>query len=88
MLRWIINNIVWFSIRLVVTLACIFTIQNVIHQEGYLIPYKILLVGAICLIVGVRLWMPSQDKKLHCANCSKSLEKDQGPYYISDTKDP
>lgn len=65
MIQWALHRIGWFTIRIAVTLACIWTIQNVIHTEGYLIPFKVLLVGAVCLIVGVRMWMPSYKGNRH-----------------------
>lgn len=65
MIQWALRHIVWFTIRVVVTLACIWTLQNVIHREGYLVPYSTLLVGAVCLIVGVRMWMPSYKENDH-----------------------
>jgi len=60
MIQWAIHRVWWFLVRVAVTLACIWTIQNLIHTEGYYIPFHILLVGAICLILGVRIWMPAQ----------------------------
>jgi hypothetical protein len=63
MLEWMIKHVVWFCIRCAVTLVCIWTIQNIIHQEGYYIEFKLLLVSAVCLIVGVRMWMPSPEKE-------------------------
>jgi hypothetical protein len=62
MLRWTIDWIIWISWRIIVTLLCVASIQNVIHREGYLIDFNVLLVGAILLIVGVRIWMPSGSK--------------------------
>lgn len=60
MLQWAIKHIGWLAIRITVTLAGVWTMQNLIHKEGYLIDFRILLVGAICLIVMVRFWMPSE----------------------------
>ncbi len=56
MLRWF----GWTLIRLLVTFACIFTVQNIIHQEGYLISLPILLAASAAVIVGVRIWMPAK----------------------------
>jgi hypothetical protein len=48
----------------VVTLVCMVTIKNVAHTQGYYISYEVLLVSAVCLIIGVRMWMPScKDKE-------------------------
>jgi len=63
MVVWALQRIGWFTIRLVVTLACMWTIQQAIHLEGYLIDFRILCVCAVCLIVGVRIWMPSCSSK-------------------------
>lgn len=63
MIAWMASWVWWFAWRLVVTLACLWTVQNVIHQEGYYIEMKILMVAALCMIVGVRVWMPSIKEK-------------------------
>ncbi len=54
MLRWI----GWTLIRIVVTLACVWTVWNIVHHEGYYIPYTTMLAGAVATIVAVRFWMP------------------------------
>lgn len=59
MIAWMASWVWWFAWRLAVTLACLWTVQNVIHQEGYYIEYRVLVVAALCVIVGVRVWMPS-----------------------------
>lgn len=53
-----IQTAIWYTIRIVVTLACVWTIQNVIHKEGYYIKFDTLLIVAVCVIIGVRFWMP------------------------------
>lgn len=58
MIRWVLQNIVWFIIRLVVTAACLFTVKNVAHTNGYYISYDVLVVNAVCIIVAIRMWMP------------------------------
>lgn len=48
-------------VRVVITLACLFTIQTVIHWHGYWIPFHhLLLVGAATLI-GIRMMSPWKD---------------------------
>ncbi len=49
----------WFGIRLLVTAACIFTIKNLAHMQGYHIEYNMLIVSALCLIVGLKVWFPA-----------------------------
>ena len=62
MIEWLVSRIWWFGWRIAVTLTCIWTVQNIIHrEEGYYIPFHTLTVGAICLIIGVRVWMPGKD---------------------------
>lgn len=63
MIQWALQNIVWFTIRLAVTAACLFTIKNVAHLNGYYISYEVLAVSAVCLIIGVRMWMPRCTEK-------------------------
>ena len=56
MFEWALSSAWKFGWRIAVTLGCIWTLQNIVHQEGYLIPFNILLVGAVALIVGVGVW--------------------------------
>jgi hypothetical protein len=58
MLRWVSLHIGWFFIRVVVTLACVWTTDNVIQREGYRVDIKDLFIVAVCLIVMMRFWMP------------------------------
>lgn len=59
MLGWMIGWVWWFAWRLAVSGVCLWTIQNVIHQEGYYIEFRTLLVTGVCAVVGIRFWMPS-----------------------------
>jgi hypothetical protein len=59
MIAWMIQKAGWFAIRLVVTMACLYTIQQAVHTEGYYIEFKVLLICAVCAIIGMRFWMPS-----------------------------
>jgi len=63
MFRWALHHLVWFSIRIVVTLACVWTVNNVIAYEGYRVEYRDLLICAACLIVLMRFWMPRPYEK-------------------------
>ena len=64
MLYWISRWGFWFGSRCAVTLACIYTLQNLLHYEGYFVEFKILTLGAAMLIIGVGVWMrpPSKEK--------------------------
>lgn len=64
MISWASRWAWWFASRSVVTLVCIITVQNLLHHEGYLVEFKILALGAVCLILGVGVWMrlPSPEK--------------------------
>lgn len=63
MLAWMAYWIWWITWRSAVTLACMYTVQNVIHQEGYYIENKTLLVATICAILGIRVWMPFNSRR-------------------------
>jgi len=63
MIGWMAYWVWWFTWRAAISLACLYTIQNVIHQEGYYIEWKTLVVSGICVILGVRFWMPSPKKE-------------------------
>lgn len=64
MFVWFLHRCWWLLWRVAITVVCILTIQNVIRQEsGFYIEFHILLVSAVCLIVGVRVWMPAPPEK-------------------------
>lgn len=58
MLEWAAGWIWWFTWRLVVSGLCLWTIQNVAHQEGHYIETKTLVIVGMCAILGIRIWMP------------------------------
>jgi len=62
MIGWVARHLLWWAIRLGVTLAACVTLQNVIHGEGYRVELWTLLVAAACVIVTVRFWMPRPEK--------------------------
>ena len=45
--------------RLAVSTACLLTIYSVLTRAGYRVDFPALFVVALCVIIGVRLWMPS-----------------------------
>lgn len=63
MLEWMIGRVWWATWRLAVSLVCLLTIQNVIHQEGYRVEFSTLLVTGACAILGIRIWMPFAKEK-------------------------
>lgn len=63
MFAWMMRWVIWFAIRIAVTLACIVTLQNVIHAEGYRVEFYTLVIAAVCVIVAVRMWVSSYPKK-------------------------
>jgi hypothetical protein len=63
MFQWAAFWIWWFGWRCAVTLTCMYTIQNVVHQEGYFISWETLFASTLCAIVGIRIWMPSCKKE-------------------------
>lgn len=67
MIRWALSHILWFTIRCVITLACLFTLQHVLQEEGYRVEGESLLMVAVIFVVGVKLWAPNhkvkEDKK-------------------------
>lgn len=58
MLGWAVGWVWWFTWRLVVSGLCLWTIQNAVHQEGYYIETRTLIISGLCVILGVRIWMP------------------------------
>ncbi len=63
MFRWMMGWVWYATWRLAVSLACLLTIQNVIHQEGYRVEFSTLLVTGACAILGIRIWMPFTNEK-------------------------
>lgn len=55
-----LETIGWYAIRVIITLAGVWTIQNVIHRDGYYVRFDTLLIAAVVIIIGVRFWMPRQ----------------------------
>lgn len=52
----------WFLLKVIVTLGGLWTIQTVIHEEGYFIPLRHLIICAIVIIVCLKFWILSGDK--------------------------
>lgn len=69
MIAWVAHRIVWFLVRTAVTLACVFTIHNLVNQYAFKIDFKDILLASVCAIVAVRMWSPScscqKDKSHH-----------------------
>lgn len=53
-----INWIGWTVLRITATLACAWTMTNVIQSEGYRVEYATMLLGAAMLIILIGLWSP------------------------------
>lgn len=64
MISWALGWLWWFSWRLAITFACMYTIMNFVQQEGYRIEWTTMMVVTVCAIVGIRLWMPSSTRLL------------------------
>lgn len=63
MLAWIAYWTWWFAWRIVITLACLYTIQHVISAQEYRVEMNDLIIIAICAILALRFWMPSCNKE-------------------------
>ena len=59
MLRWFAWHLFVWSVRLVVLLVACYSMGRVINEElGYRMEPKPMLLGALLMIVTVRIWMP------------------------------
>lgn len=58
MMRWILDKVLSWSARSIVTLLCCLTVQRMIASEGYRCEMSTLLVAAACVIIAVRFWTP------------------------------
>jgi hypothetical protein len=63
MIAWASRWLVWIFIRLLITGACIFTIQSALTSEGFRIETKSLLVIAACVILAIRFWSSNPNKE-------------------------
>lgn len=61
--KWMIKHVGWFVIRCILTCVLVYTIQNVIHKQGYYINFNVLLICAIAIIVGVGIWIKPISKE-------------------------
>lgn len=61
MLGWVGKNVSSIAWKLVLTLACCVTLQNIIKSEGYRCSLSTIIVAAACIIVVTRAWAPSRE---------------------------
>jgi hypothetical protein len=57
MLAWALRHVVWFSLRVSLTVAGCITLQRIIQEEGYRCELKNLLASAAVTIVVLHVWM-------------------------------
>lgn len=59
MTRWFMHHLFVWTVRLVVLVVSVFTLARVIHVTlGYRMEYGPMFLGALLIIVVVRVWMP------------------------------
>jgi hypothetical protein len=64
MWRWAVQHVGWFAIRCAITYACMYTVQNIIHQEQNIwIETQPMVIATACLVVVIKLWSYLPDKK-------------------------
>ena len=52
------NWIGWNVLRVAATLACAWTLTNVIQAEGYRVEYATMLLAAAMVVIMIGLWSP------------------------------
>jgi hypothetical protein len=52
-----------FWLEIGITVLCAYTLQQVVHTQGYLIDIKVILQAAVLTILAVRIWMPFESTK-------------------------
>lgn len=62
MIAWMAHRVMWFVIRAAVTLACVWTIHNLVNRYGYKVDFESILLASVCAIVAMRVWLPSYPK--------------------------
>lgn len=50
--------ILWIGVRVVIALACLYTIQTVIHWHGYWIPFSHMVIIGIVALIAIRMMLP------------------------------
>jgi hypothetical protein len=61
MIAWAWRWIVWLLIRVAITGAIIFTMQMLLHLNGYWIPTNNLIMCTLLIIIGIRCWSGSPE---------------------------
>jgi len=56
MFEWIISWILRITWRVVVTLSCMYTFQNIVHKQGYTIPWSAMCAVTACAILLIITW--------------------------------
>lgn len=57
MIKDYLPRLFWILGKVAVTLACIITLQNLIHNEGFYIPLQTLIIMSVLAIIGMKLWV-------------------------------
>ena len=74
MIAWALSWVWWFAWRIAVTVAATLSLQHIIHEEDAVwIETKPLLVGAILLVIIIRIWStPGHAKECKCHSTTGS----------------
>lgn len=50
----------WYLLwRIIITLTCLYSLQTVLHLEGYHMEWSTLLIVGVIFVIGVRTWAPA-----------------------------
>lgn len=73
MLQWMLYWVWWIGWRIVVSLACMYTLQHLMHEEGYYVSMTNMLSMGAVMVVAIRIWsaQPNREEK-HDARSSLS----------------
>jgi hypothetical protein len=63
MIVWAWRWFCWLFVRVVITGALLFTLQTVLHSQGYWISTNNLVISAALIIIGIRCWTGSPENK-------------------------
>lgn len=64
MIAWMMYWIWWALWRSAITIACVLTIQHIIHEQDRVwIDTQSMMIGAACLVLVIRIWSMSGDSK-------------------------
>ena len=69
MIQWMLGHLFVWAVRITVLVVACLSMQHLLTEElGYRMEFQPMLVGALLMIVTVRIWMPWQPQSKKSIN--------------------